>query len=493
MGRNRKLDIAFLALWATILLASPVFKALSGLIGWPDFQKRTIEENRALASFPRFKSTPPRTWGRATDDWYNDNFAWRADILHLYRDFRFNVAKCPIDEQVPGYGGMVFRRGGTWPEIDDYLGAITLDHETRDDWRTLIEGRVAWAEAHGAHYLEVIAPVKAQVHPEFAPWTIRHMPGASSRRQLAEAMRGSFAETNVLFFTDKFRTQAAQGREMFYQEDHHVSAYGCWMLYCGMLERMRELWYPSLTETPYYEDPPEAVRQKKAPGCYTNPETRRLEVSAPGYAPCDAPSLDISMENKQFPMVPIRVRRKSDGLRLAMRHDSLLRFPLSSWRHSGAPDVAVPFGDGFSDIAMFIFKRFTTKELERLVGVRVPDVIVEEFPECKIAQGACGLDGTMRRAAEFGRAAPCCVAAGADAPRRVLALAVFENPQTAGNGAEMRAQVVDAEGRAVASEPVAPGARRAIFFGAVEGTPPFTVALRGGTTESQRLELRTAP
>lgn len=491
--RNRKLDIAFLVLWTAILLAIPAFKASSSILGWPDFNKRAIVENRILAQFPNFKATPLRKWGRAFDDWYDDNFAWRADILRLHKAFRFQVAMCPIMGQVPGYGGMVFRRGGTWPEIDDYLGAITLDDAMRSDWRMLIEGRVAWAEAYGAHYLEVVAPVKAQVHPEFAPWTIRNKSGASSRRQLEEAMRGSYSETNVLFFTDRFREEAMRGREMFYKEDHHVSAYGCWMLYCGILGRLRDLWFPGITETPYFDNPPESVRMKKTPGCYTNPDTRLLEVSAPGYAPCDAPELGITMSAKIFPMCPIRVRREGDGLRMAMRHDSLLRFPLSSWRHNGAPDVAIPLGDSFSDVAMFIFKRFTTEELEKIVGINVPDVIIEEFPECKIAQGVFGLDETMRRAAEFGRAKPCDAAAGADAPRRALALAVFEKPQGADKDAVMRAAIIDSEGREVAAEPVAAGARRAVFFGPVEGTPPFTVALRGGKAENQGLELRLAP
>ena len=103
--RTRKLDIAFLVLWAAILLASPAFKVSARLFGWPDFNKRAIVENRILAQFPNFKATPLRKWGRAFDDWYDDNFAWRADILRLHKAFRFQVAMCPIMGQVPLLGG----------------------------------------------------------------------------------------------------------------------------------------------------------------------------------------------------------------------------------------------------------------------------------------------------------------------------------------------------------------------------------------------------
>ena len=490
--RPPKTDLAFVALWMAILCAFPAFKISASLLGWPDDTRRPIEENRVLAEKPALRHTPARDWGRRLDDWYNDHFAFRPDIIRLYRAFLFKVAKTPIDQQVPGRGGMIFRRGGTWPEIEDYVGAISLDEKTRAEWRTLIEGRVTWAEAHGAHYLEVISPVKMQIHPSFAPWTIRHMPGMSSRRQLEEAMKGSFAETNVLFSSRRFQAEAARGKSLFFQEDHHVNAYGCWALYDGMAERMRELWYPGLGMTPYYEDPPEPVRERRAPGAWTNPDTRRLEVSAPGYAAGAAPKIGIPAKTRGYPQIPVLVRREGPGLYLAMRHDSFLRFPLSSWRRTGYSDLAIPLGDDFSDIAMFLFRRFTTGELERIVGPRVPDVIVEQLPECKIALGVFGLDETMRRAAAFGNAAPLPNAAGSGRVS-ALALAVFEKPRPTARGVAMRAELADADGHVVATEPVAAGARRAVFFGAAEGRPPFSATLRGGAAKAVRLDLRAAP
>lgn len=498
----RTIDLVFVALWMAFLCASPVFKTVSKITGWPDFGKNPVEENRILERKPELADAPVREWGRRIDAWYNDNFAWRSDVIRLYRDFRFKVAKYPIGDLVPGRGGIVYRRNETWPEIDDYLGAIVLDGELRDGWRMLVEGRATWAEAYGSHYLEAISPVKIQVNPEYAPWTVRNMPGASSRRQLERAMAGSFAESNIVFFTDWFRAESARGRELFYKEDHHVNAYGCWLLYRGIVEAMRDRWFPLLEPTPFYDDPPADVREGRRCGAYAEHgagESERLKVSAPGYERCGAPEIGIPEGASNFPMCPIRVRRQGDGLYLAMRHDSFMRFPLTSWKNDGYQELAIPLGEGFRDIAMFIFKRFATGELERLVGVRVPDVIIEQIPECKISLGVFGLDETMRRAAEFGRAAPLPEAAeggGADGPEaacRALALAVFENPRQDGGAAPMSAEIADADGRAVASERVAPGVRRAVFFGEIEGRPPFSAALRGGMADGVRLELRKAP
>lgn len=483
--RIGKVDIAFSVLWVVLLLAGPGFKLSAKVTGWPDFNRRAVEENRNLAGKPEYRKLPAREWGRATDAWYDDNFAWRADTIRLYKSFRFNVAKCPIDEQVPGWGGMIFRRGGTWPEMDDYIGAIQLDDAMLRDWRTLIEGRAAWAEAHGSHYVEAIAPVKAQVHPEYAPFTVRKMPGLSSRQQLAIEMEGSFAETNVIFFTDEFRAEARRGRKMFYKDDHHVSPYGCWMLYRIIVERLRDLWYPQLSPTPYYDDPPEDVKDGRAFGAYTNPETDRLEVSSPGYSVGDAPEIGISSQARGYPACPVFVSRPGEGLYLAMRHDSLLRFPLSSWRRRGRPQLALPLGNGFSRAAMFIFGRLSTAEMEHTFGPRIPDVLIEEIPECKIALGVFGLDETIRRAAEFGRSPE----PARPEDGRALACAVLDDVQPDGDGAKMRVEIVGADGRVIASEPVPRGVRRAVFFGAVEGVPPFSARVDGGSAASVELRL----
>lgn len=485
----RIIHFLFLALWLAVFIESPVFKASARFFGWPDFQARAVQENRILTAHPDLKHLPLREWGHAIDAWYDDNFAWRSDIIRLYRTYRFFVAMYPIGDQVPGYRGMIFRRNGTWPEIEDYLGAIRVDEQMRKDWRTLLEGRVAWADAHGAHYIEAVAPVKAQVHPERAPWTIRKFSGHSSRLQLIDAMKGSFAETNVLYFTDDFRREALEGRELFYPEDHHVNPYGCWKLYCGIIGRLRELWYPWLTITPYYDEPPPEVRSKTAMGAWTDWEKRRLEVSAPGYTPQAVPELGISLEQPNYPACPIYVKREGEGLYLAMRNDSLLRFPLSSWSRRGdVSSVALPFGDSFSDIAMFIFKRFNTKELEDLVAPRVPDIIIEEFPECKISLGVFDLDETMRRAAAWGNAIQLETAPEKDV--QMLALGTFENAMCSGEDKTLRAYIMDSNGKMVASETFSPGVRRAIFFGAIQGNPPFSLALAGGTAIAQRLDLR---
>ena len=121
--------IAFVAFWMAALCASPLMRVSWKLAGWPDWRGIRIVENRGLAEKPDLRATPVKQWGGAVEAWYNDSLPWRAWLIQRYRDFHFKGLKTAVLQQVPGEGAWVFRRGGSWPELDDYLGAFELTPE----------------------------------------------------------------------------------------------------------------------------------------------------------------------------------------------------------------------------------------------------------------------------------------------------------------------------------------------------------------------------
>jgi hypothetical protein len=123
----------------------------------------------------------------------------------------------------------------------------------------------------------------------------------------------------------------------------------------------------------------------------------------------------------------------------------------------------------------------------------VPDVIVEQFSECRLGYGPIGLDETMRRAAAFGRGAP--IAGDAALRRRVLPRCVLESvtADTAKGASAITVELLDGT-EVLDSAILAPGVRRAVFFKPV--TPargPLAVRLTGGTAENAVLLLRSSP
>ncbi len=403
--RAHRHDLCFVLLWMAILLAPLGSKVSHRLFGWPD---TTVEpsaavsrENRNLAPFPDFRRLPCKQWGTAIEAFYKDHIPARNELIDRYKDLHFRVLKAPLNEQVPGTGDWVFRRGGNWPEMDDFLGADTLAEQELADWRTLLEGRAAWAEAHGTHYLMVLTPVKAQIHPErVVPW-LRRLRRPSLRSQLQAALADSPASSNLLCLSDAIDAAQESGREVFYHDDHHVNAYGCYLLYREIDRRLAALWFPGLPPPPpYYDDPPASVVERAETGCYEAYD--RLEVSVPGSRRAAFPALGIGLSDKRYPMVPVYVEQPGEHRFAVFAHDSFLRYPLYSWHFHPPAQFAVPIGPGFDRAAMLMFKRLATPDLEAIVRAGPPDVIIEQFPESKLLLGPIGLDDTMRRAAHGG-------------------------------------------------------------------------------------------
>ena len=495
--RTVRLNLCFTALWMALLCANLGSKASHRLLGWPNIVSRTaLVENRELAPFPRFRALPLREWGARFGDWYNDHFARRPDVIRLHNDLRFHVLKAPIREQVPGVGDWVFRRSGNWPECEDFLGAKEMSTQDLADWRTLLEGRAAWAEAHGTRFLTVLTPVKAQMHPEKMTPLLRRLRGTPVRGQVVAALAGSFAETNLLCLSDALSGALASGREVFYHEDHHVNAYGCHLLYVGIADGLRARWFPDLPPPPtFYDAPPADIVERRAPGCYE--AYRRLEVSVPGSKMLPLPRLGINVGGRHYPMVSVYVEQPGEHRFAVFGHDSFLRYPLYSWHKKPPKHFAIPMGPGFDRLAMLVFTRFDTKYLEAIVRDEVPDVIVEQFPESKLLLGPIGLDETMRCAAAFGRAteAPAGkshtedMESPAAKARQYLARGVFDDV-TVGDG-RCIARLVGADGTVLATEPISAGVRRAVFFAPVAERPD-RVELVGGTARASNLAVRVS-
>lgn len=503
MKKLAKVDLFFTVVWVLILISGICFKFSAKLIGWPDFSDSAFVENRALEPKPNYQALPAKEWGRATERWYNDNFAWRYEIISCYKYLHFNWLKSPARNSVPGKDGWIFGRidpadraqpgaeedfAGLykWPEVEDYMGIIRMDKQTIADWVTLFEGRVAWAEAHGSRFLQVFTPMKIHVHSEkILPMIASHR-RESFREDLREALKESPVCTNVFFMLESLQHEVALGHEVYYKEDKHENAYGCYCIYRDLLGRMRDLWFPDLPDFPFYNSPvPADVLEGRAPGCWEN-EDRRLVISNPGTKVEDWRPLRISAKNVVYRRNPIFVRQPGTNRYVIICHDSFLRYPFASWHDQNA-QFALPLGRGFDRVASMIFTRLNTEKMERYFTDVIPDVLIEQFSEGRLQLGVYGLDDTMRRAAAWGRGK------NVDNPEsqtNLMAMALIENVVSDMPKSIIKINLVDNNGKIIASSGVLPGVRRAVFFGTIPNANNLKVALVGGKAESISLKFR---
>jgi hypothetical protein len=488
----------FIGFWLAMMFASIGFKVSSKLVGWPCWEDYVIAENRTPNRLPDLRTTPVKEWGSSIERWYNDNFAWRSRLIQFYRYVHFHWLHTSVGkEEVPGKGGWIFRKGGNWAELEDYLGAFELTPTEIERWLELFEGRKQWAEANGVLYLEIITPVKAQIHPELMfPMIARHR-GQGVREQVRHALADSPARDNVLFISDLI-ARLTLDRTVFYKTDHHINAYGTYMIYKEIADALAARLGP-MSFPPFYTDPPPAVKAGTEPGCFEKGRTdfERLYVSMPGMK--EAPASPAIKRGGPYPSISLVLTQPGANRTLVMGHDSFMRFPLSSWRFEEDP-IRLPIADGFNRIVSMLFKRFSTRELEHLLSVEKPAVILEQFPEVKLTKEVAGYDDTMRNASAFSRATPLPADSIPAAGTPLIALSTLENvTDESGAWVDMRngkdVPEITVELRAgtnlLATATTYPGHRRAIFFEPITATgEPLQVVLKNGRGTQQRLELR---
>ena len=501
--------ILFLLLW-TVALVFPLLarRALRpmGLVSYAPFKPSA--ENRNPWPRPSVRRASPnhvalKDLGSGYEKWYNDAFPWRTELLAFHRHALFSWLKSPVGREVPGYGNWIFRRGGDWAELDDYLGAFELTDDELADWVALFEGRREWARALGAAFLEVPSPVKAQIRWQKMYPAIRSHRGRNVSSQVREALASSPARDDVLFANGDFEEALSAGHEVFFDSDHHPSAYGIWLLYDRLNRRLAEL-FPGQVEkdVPWYDDPPAEVRRGEAPGCWPDREgdlsdastAVRLDVSLPGETVIEQAA---GAKRRRYPFCNVETRREGGGLSILMAHDSYMRFTLASWRRQHK-DVRFPFAPGVGSVQTYIFQRFSQGFLENAITEAVPDIFIEQFPECRLDGSARKyLDDNIRSAAAFGRAEEPPPGRMPQAGDRIVVRVVFENVKAKTSVKPVACLRLD--GREVAWQRVPYGVKRAVFFGPIECPPEVvsnavpTVKLARGKASATTLSWRLAP
>jgi len=170
-----------------------LFAPIAGkMMGWPP--EWDLKENRYLAQPPDVGKTSWDTFPNTVDQWWNDRFAFRTQLIPLRELIWLDLLSAPGKQYVQGIDGHLFLNpipgekfhGSQNPTVLDYLGINRLTAEQLSNWTDYLEGKSAWLLAHGIHYLFVISPNKITVQERFLPNIIRMGKGKSYLEQLRE-------------------------------------------------------------------------------------------------------------------------------------------------------------------------------------------------------------------------------------------------------------------------------------------------------------------
>ena len=207
-----------------ILLAGAVamllFPALAGLLRWPE--AGNIDEKRALAPPPDWRSQSLQAWTSGATRWIDDHFPQRSRLILWNSFIRQRLLQAPSPLVCIGRDGWLFFAGDN--TVEDFLGRDLLSPGELRRCRNAVSGRQAWLKQRGIAYLLVVVPNKSTIYPEYMPALLRagHRPG-----KLDQLLADLRVHTDVPVLDLRPALLAAKSDHILYWPwDAHWNGYG---------------------------------------------------------------------------------------------------------------------------------------------------------------------------------------------------------------------------------------------------------------------------
>ncbi|MCD4735765.1 MAG: hypothetical protein K8R53_06950 [Bacteroidales bacterium] len=142
-------------------------------------------ENRRLARMPEFNISDLDKVIPAFDDWFNDNFHFRNDLILLHSNFKLNILGIsPFPKfVVQGKNGWLFD-GGKY--LDDYRCIDSYSFDELEKFRKGLEYRDNWLKERGIKFYFVIVPNKSNIYSEYLPGFVYRLGSKTKIDQLSD-------------------------------------------------------------------------------------------------------------------------------------------------------------------------------------------------------------------------------------------------------------------------------------------------------------------
>lgn len=242
-----------------------------------------LQENRVLAGPP----PPIRSLAEldafrgATDAYVADRLPPRPFLIATLNRVRMLFGVSGSSRVIVGRDGWLFSDDTT--HLGAARNASPLAPAAQIEWLSALAGRREAAEAQGAVYVLLAAPVKETVYPERAPPWFELAPDRNAV-VLAELARASDAGA-VAYPHAELRRQALWGLKVYSRHDSHWTGLGA---YHGYAALMRELQRQGVGEGPR---PLESFIDVSRAGT-TKPRDLALMLGVASFVDIDYPELD---------------------------------------------------------------------------------------------------------------------------------------------------------------------------------------------------------
>ncbi len=226
-----------LAVLATLLVCLPLADLALGLDPTP-----LPMENRKLAPLPDLHFDA--TWTKFPalfETWEKDHFGLRSTLIHWHAVLMLDVlGVSPTSDVLIGRNGWLYL--GANKAVDAYRCVYPFTKPELDAKVAELRERRDWLTARGIRYLNVWAPLKSNIYPEFLPaWVTKSGGPCRIDQWMARMRKEGFP---VLDLRPALRKAKAEGIA-YYPTDTHWNPRGGYFGYLAVMARLRA-WFPQL-------------------------------------------------------------------------------------------------------------------------------------------------------------------------------------------------------------------------------------------------------
>lgn len=347
-------------------------------------------EKRKLAPFPQATSLGAlTTFPRHFDTYYQDHFGLREWLIHRYhREMgkRFGLSGVPY--VIEGNGGWLFFAGDGL--LDDLRGQLQFTDEELQRFRQNILAKRAWLARRNIQYIPLVAANKQSIYGEHLPDYYRLASKQTRLDRLLETCNRD-GDTVILDLRSALIDSKVKGR-LYGRTDTHWNYLGAHVAYLDIMEKVKKH-FPAFSNRRQFAF--EAVWKEYVGGDLavmlgkkdllweTKPALMHKEFNA-RKTPLPE-GLRGLLSLKQF--TPEFTEHDGSRLRVLVLHDSF-------FNHL-KPFVSENFNQTLY-IWQFYDKRtievFSRKELEHVLSVFQPDLVIEEVVERRLDRLLRSLD-----------------------------------------------------------------------------------------------------
>jgi hypothetical protein len=214
-----------------LIISIPLFINTLGLYKAEEVSK---SENRNLEKKPTFNLAKLDPFPQAYEKWYNDHFIYREDFLYVHNRINFLIGKSPAPENVIlGRNNWLYYNV---KERDLYEGKYTIPNDSIQLIVKELKYRIEELNRRKIKFYLLIAPIKAEVYPEYLPRYIQRTKGKTVTDKFIEAFKSN-PEINLITCKEELIKEKSTN-QVYFKYDNHWNEQGAYIAYQLLIKRI---------------------------------------------------------------------------------------------------------------------------------------------------------------------------------------------------------------------------------------------------------------